>query len=122
MRTGTLAVGCAGLLALTACGGSSSDPGATQATADRTSIATYQDLTTQVQSAALSYGAAFPGEATAPGQLLAADLLDVYAVGRPRRVFPCQGIRFSRLESSPSSSVVRNAFISITPLLYFSKK
>jgi 3-dehydroquinate dehydratase type I len=36
--------------------------------------------------AALSFGAAFADEATAPGQLPAADLLEVYAVGRPRRV------------------------------------
>ena len=67
MRTGTLAIGFVGLLAVTACGGSSSDPGATQATADRTSIATYQELTTQVQSAALSYGATM----SAPGMTLA---------------------------------------------------
>ncbi|HEY3348545.1 MAG TPA: type I 3-dehydroquinate dehydratase [Thermoanaerobaculia bacterium] len=36
--------------------------------------------------AALSFGALDPGRATAPGQIAAGDLADVYAVGRPRRV------------------------------------
>lgn len=36
--------------------------------------------------AALSFGALDPRRATAPGQIAARDLADVYAVGRPRRV------------------------------------
>jgi shikimate 5-dehydrogenase len=36
--------------------------------------------------AALAYGALVPGRATAPGQLLARDLADIYGVGRARRV------------------------------------
>lgn len=36
--------------------------------------------------AALSFGALDPGRSTAPGQIAARDLADVYAVGRPRRV------------------------------------
>jgi 3-dehydroquinate dehydratase/shikimate dehydrogenase len=36
--------------------------------------------------AALAYGALVPGRATAPGQLLARDLSEIYGVGRARRV------------------------------------
>ena len=36
--------------------------------------------------AALSFGALDPGRATAPGQIAARDLADIYAIGRPRRV------------------------------------
>jgi len=36
--------------------------------------------------AALSYGALVPGRATAPGQLLARDLAEIYGVGRARKV------------------------------------
>ncbi len=36
--------------------------------------------------AALAYGALVPGRATAPGQLLARDLAEIYGIGRARRV------------------------------------
>jgi len=36
--------------------------------------------------APLAYGALLPGRATAPGQLLARDLVEIYGVGRPRKV------------------------------------
>jgi 3-dehydroquinate dehydratase / shikimate dehydrogenase len=36
--------------------------------------------------ASLAYGALLPGHATAPGQLLARDLVEIYGVGRPRKV------------------------------------
>jgi len=36
--------------------------------------------------ASLAYGALLPGRATAPGQLLARDLAEIYGVGRPRKV------------------------------------
>ena len=36
--------------------------------------------------AALAYGALLPGRATAPGQLLALDLAEIYGVGRPRKM------------------------------------
>ena len=36
--------------------------------------------------AALAYGALLPGRATAPGQLLARDLAEIYGVARPRKV------------------------------------
>jgi 3-dehydroquinate dehydratase/shikimate dehydrogenase len=36
--------------------------------------------------ASLAYGALLPGRATAPGQLLARDLVEIYGVGRPRKV------------------------------------
>jgi 3-dehydroquinate dehydratase/shikimate dehydrogenase len=36
--------------------------------------------------AALAYGALLPGRVTAPGQLLALDLAEIYGVGRPRKV------------------------------------
>lgn len=53
MQTETMAVVSAGLLAVIACGGSSTSPGSD----DKAQIATYQDLSGRVQSAALSYGA-----------------------------------------------------------------
>ncbi|HEX5855063.1 MAG TPA: type I 3-dehydroquinate dehydratase, partial [Thermoanaerobaculia bacterium] len=36
--------------------------------------------------APLAFGALLPGRATAPGQLLARDLVEIYGVGRPRKV------------------------------------
>jgi 3-dehydroquinate dehydratase/shikimate dehydrogenase len=36
--------------------------------------------------AALAYGALLPGRVTAPGQLLACDLVEIYGVARPRKV------------------------------------
>jgi len=66
MRSGTLGMVTVGLIAA-ACGGSSTDPGTGPGTADRASIASYQDLTERVQSAALSYGATMG----APGMTVA---------------------------------------------------
>ncbi|MBK9966295.1 MAG: type I 3-dehydroquinate dehydratase [Holophagales bacterium] len=60
--------------------------------------------------AALSYGSALPGEATAPGQLLAADLLDVYAVGRPRRVGALFALLGGRVSHSFSPAIHNSAF------------
>lgn len=60
--------------------------------------------------AALSFGAALPGEATAPGQLLAADLLDVYAVGRPRQVDELFALLGSRVSHSFSPAIHNAAF------------
>jgi cytochrome c len=63
MRTGIVAVTSAGLLALIACGGSSSStdgpagPGSSTTSVDRARITTYQDLAQRVQSAAVSYRA-----------------------------------------------------------------
>lgn len=60
--------------------------------------------------ASLSYGAALPGEATAPGQLLAADLFDVYAVGRPRNVGELFALLGSRVSHSFSPAIHNAAF------------
>jgi shikimate dehydrogenase/3-dehydroquinate dehydratase type I len=60
--------------------------------------------------AALSYGAALPGEATAPGQLLAADLLDIYAVGRPRRVDVLFALLGGRVSHSFSPAIHNAVF------------
>ena len=60
--------------------------------------------------AALSFGAVLPGEATAPGQLPAADLLDVYAVGRPRRVDDLFALLGSRVSHSLSPAIHNAAF------------
>ncbi|HYN44088.1 MAG TPA: type I 3-dehydroquinate dehydratase [Thermoanaerobaculia bacterium] len=60
--------------------------------------------------AGLSFGAALPGEATAPGQLLAADLLDVYAVGRSRRVDSLFALLGSRVSHSFSPAIHNAAF------------
>ncbi len=59
---------------------------------------------------ALSFGAALPGEATAPGQLLAADLLDVYAVGRARRVASLFALLGGRVSHSFSPAIHNAAF------------
>jgi len=63
-----------------------------------------------VLGAALSFGAALPGEATAPGQLLAADLLDVYAVGRPRLVEALFALLGGRVSHSYSPAIHNAAF------------
>ena len=60
--------------------------------------------------AALSFGAVLPGEATAPGQLLAADLLDVYAVGRARRIDGLFALLGSRVSHSFSPAIHNAAF------------
>jgi shikimate dehydrogenase len=60
--------------------------------------------------AALSFGAALAGEATAPGQLLAADLLDVYGVGRPRRVETLFALLGSRVSHSRSPAIHNAVF------------
>ena len=60
--------------------------------------------------AALSYGAALPGEATAPGQLLAADLFDWYAVGRSRSVEALFALFGSRVSHSFSPAIHNAAF------------
>lgn len=68
---------------------------------------------------ALSFGAALPGEATAPGQLLAADLLDIYAVGRPRRVEALFTLFGSRVSHSFSPAIHNSAFEALgLPALY----
>jgi hypothetical protein len=66
MRIGTAALACASLLTVVACGGSAKGPSTGPAIASSATIAQYQDLTAQVQSAALSYGAAMAG----PGMTL----------------------------------------------------
>lgn len=69
--------------------------------------------------AALSFGAAFPGEATAPGQLLAADLLDVYAVGRARRVEELFALLGARVSHSLSPAIQNATFEALgRPALY----
>jgi shikimate 5-dehydrogenase len=69
--------------------------------------------------AGLSFGAALPGEATAPGQLLAADLLDVYAVGRSRRVDLLFALLGSRVSHSFSPAIHNAAFEALSmPALY----
>lgn len=60
--------------------------------------------------AALSFGAALPGEATAPGQLLAADLFDVYGVGRSRSVEALFALIGSRVSHSFSPAIHNAAF------------
>lgn len=71
MRVGNLAFASAALLAVVACGGSSS-PSTTPGTVDQAQIATYQDLTGRVQSAALSYGATMSGPTMTVGDCAAA--------------------------------------------------
>lgn len=63
--------------------------------------------------APLSFGAALPGEATAPGQLLAADLLDVYAVGRPRQIDGLFALLGSRVSHSFSPAIHNATFESL---------
>ncbi|WP_242360287.1 c-type cytochrome [Anaeromyxobacter sp. SG17] len=77
MRIGILAFASAGLLAVIACGGSSTNPSNSSTTADRTQIADYQDLTARVQSAALSYRATMGASAmTVTGCSAAHDAYD----------------------------------------------
>ena len=69
--------------------------------------------------ASLSFGAALPGEATAPGQLPASDLLDVYAVGRPRRVEALCALLGGRVSHSFSPAIHNGRFEELgLPLLY----
>jgi 3-dehydroquinate dehydratase type I len=55
--------------------------------------------------ASLSFGAALEGGATAPGQTPASDLLDVYAVGRPRRVEALFALLGGRVSHSFSPAI-----------------
>ncbi len=57
---------------------------------------------------ALSFGALVPGRATAPGQVLARDLDEVYGVGRPRRVARLFALLGDRVSHS-LSPVLHNA-------------
>ncbi|MHB8801024.1 MAG: type I 3-dehydroquinate dehydratase [Thermoanaerobaculia bacterium] len=69
--------------------------------------------------AALSYGAALADEATAPGQLPAADLLDVYAVGRSRRVEALFALLGGRVSHSLSPAIHNSRFEELgLPSLY----
>jgi 3-dehydroquinate dehydratase/shikimate dehydrogenase len=69
--------------------------------------------------AALSFGAALRGEATAPGQLLAADLLDVYGVGRARSVEALFALLGRRVSHSFSPAIHNAAFEALgLPALY----
>ena len=69
--------------------------------------------------AALSFGAALPGEATAPGQLAAADLLDVYAVGRARCVELLFALLGGRVSHSFSPAIHNSTFEALgLPALY----
>jgi hypothetical protein len=61
MRDGALAVGCAGLLCAMACPGSSTDSDPSQAPVERASIATFQELAADVESAAAAYGNTMSG-------------------------------------------------------------
>ena len=69
--------------------------------------------------APLAFGAAVPGEATAPGQPAAADLLDVYAVGRPRRAEALFALLGGRVSHSLSPAIQNAAFEALgLPWLY----
>lgn len=69
--------------------------------------------------ASLSFGAALPGEATAPGQLPAADLLDIYAVGRARRVEGLYALLGGRVSHSFSPAIHNGRFEELgLPFLY----
>lgn len=69
--------------------------------------------------ASLSFGAALEGGATAPGQLLAADLLDVYAVGRPRPVEALFALLGGRVAHSLSPAIHNARFEELgLPFLY----
>ncbi len=76
MRIG-IAAACATLLAAVACGGSSSGANAGPAVASNAEISQYQTLTSQVRSAALSYGTMMAGSGmTASGCAAAHDTYD----------------------------------------------
>ncbi len=69
--------------------------------------------------ASLSFGAALADEATAPGQLPAADLLDVFAVGRPRRVEALYALLGGRVSHSLSPAIHNARFEELgLPSLY----
>ncbi len=69
--------------------------------------------------AALSFGAALPGEATASGQLPAADLLDVYGVGRRRTAEALFALLGGRVSHSFSPAIHNAAFEALgLPALY----
>jgi len=69
--------------------------------------------------ASLSFGAALADEATAPGQLPAVDLLDVYAVGRPRRVERLCALLGGRVSHSLSPAIHNARFEALgLPCLY----
>lgn len=69
--------------------------------------------------ASLSFGAALADEATAPGQLPAVDLLDVYAVGRPRRIEQLCALLGGRVSHSFSPALHNARFEELgLPLLY----
>ena len=60
--------------------------------------------------ASLAFGAALPGEATAPGQLPAVDLLEVYGVGRRRRVESIFALLGGRVSHSFSPAIHNTTF------------
>lgn len=69
--------------------------------------------------ASLSFGAALSGEATAPGQLPAADLLDVYGVGRRRPAEALFALLGGRVSHSFSPAIHNAAFETLgLPALY----
>lgn len=72
MRIGTVAAACASLLTVLACGGSSTSPQPGTGVASSATIAQYQDLTADVQSAAVSYGTTMGGPGMTVGGCAAA--------------------------------------------------
>lgn len=69
--------------------------------------------------ASLSFGAALSGEATAPGQLPAEDLLDVYGVGRRRPAETLFALLGGRVSHSFSPAIHNAAFEALgVPALY----
>ncbi len=60
--------------------------------------------------AALAYGALLPGRMTAPGQLLARDLAEIYGVGRPRKVSRLFGLLGSVVSHSLSPALHNSTF------------
>ncbi len=69
--------------------------------------------------ASLSFGAAHADAATAPGQLPASDLLDVYSVGRPRRVEALFALLGGRVSHSFSPAIHNGRFEEVgLPFLY----
>ena len=69
--------------------------------------------------ASLSFGAALEGGETAPGQLPAADLVDVYGVGRQRRVEALFALLGGRVSHSFSPAIHNGRFEELgLPFLY----
>ena len=69
--------------------------------------------------ASLSFGAALEGGVTAPGQTSASDLLDVYGVGRPRRVEALFALLGGRVSHSFSPAIHAARFEELgLPFLY----